>query len=676
MVPFRTILDRPAVRQIYRPKPIVKSAADKKPNSAETPLSVLALRKTGILGLFAVTYYVAYHFGMSFSQNFGSPFWFPDSVLLSLLLLTKPRNWWPFVLVTLPTRFFTSVMPGTPMWFLAACYVNDSAKGMLSAWLLRSDSVRREWFDSPRKFVNYFLIAVIFVPMISATAGAASRMAMGYSFLASWGTWFLGNSLASLVVTPGLLSLAGEFRRLTAHRTKVYVEICMITAGLAVTGYYSFLSDPDFISHYPFVLYLPGPFLLWAAMRFGLLGSSASLSLVGSLFIIGVSEGVGPLRTSSPASSLLSTQLLLFVICVPFMVLSVKIQQQRKMELALRESEERFRSLINTVPVMVWMSGNNALCTFFNKPWLEFTSRPIEKELGNGWLESIHFSDREKVFREYLEAFHARKNFSFEYRLLQGNKSYRWVLGNGIPRYAPDRTFLGYIASCIDITGRKQAEEKLRLMGIQLINAQETERIRIGQELHENLAQRLAALSIQLSCVAQTDAGKKGMSREIEEIQQQTLTICKDVANLSHQLRPPTLERLGMSLALRDLCERSSNENLRVSCSMAEDFPSLPETVSVSMYRVAQEALWNAQAHSGANQIHIDLKLENSVLILSIVDDGCGFIVDSTPGDGLGLATMSERMRVIGGNLTVASNPGIGTTITAVLPLKRQTAAG
>jgi signal transduction histidine kinase len=94
------------------------------------------------------------------------------------------------------------------------------------------------------------------------------------------------------------------------------------------------------------------------------------------------------------------------------------------------------------------------------------------------------------------------------------------------------------------------------------------------------------------------------------------------------------------------------------------------------MYRVAQEALWNAQAHSGANQIHIELKVENATLILSIVDDGCGFAVDSVSSGGLGLPTISERMRVIGGKLTVASNPGIGTTITAILPLQRQKAVG
>lgn len=645
-------------------------ATDKMAKSAAMPIWTSGVKRVCTLGVFTVSYFAAYHFGMSFTQKFASPFWFPDSVLLCFLLLNMPRNWWPFIVLTLPIRLFTSIPPNTPLWFLFACFLNDSAKAILTAWLLRSDSAGQGWFDSPRKYAKYFLIAVTIVPVLSALAGAASRVAQGFSFWPSWGSWFLGNSLTGLVITPGLLGLAKEFRQIASHRAKVYVEISLISAGLLSTGYISFLSYPGFISRYPFIVYLQIPFLLWAAIRFGLLGTSASLTLLGTFFITGVSEGTGPLQAS--ASGQVSIQLLLFVISVPLMFLSVKIQQQRKTELALRESEERFRSVIDTAPVMVWMSGINALAIFFNKPWLEFTGRLIGKELGHGWIESVHPSDRDQCAKDYLEAFHARRPFTFEYRLLHRNKSYRWVFGNGKPRFAADGTFLGYIGSCIDITSRKQAEEKLKLMRIQLINDQETERIRIGQELHDDLAQRLAALSIKLSCLSQSDvASRQELSHELEEVQQQILTICRDVANLSHQLRPPSLERLGLTLALRDLCERTTNETVRVACSMTEEFLSLPEAISVSMYRVAQEALWNAQAHSGAHQIHIDLKIESSDLILSIVDDGCGFAVDSGPGNGLGLPTMSERMRVIGGNLTVASNPGIGTTITAILPLKR-----
>src|SRR5258708_35698010 len=107
---------------------------------------------------------------------------------------------------------------------------------------------------------------------------------------------------------------------------------------------------------------------------------------------------------------------------------------------------------------MIWMSGTDKLCTFFNKGWLGFTGRPLEQELGDGWAEGVHREDFDRCFEVYVNSFEARQPFTMEYRLRRSDGEYRWVLDNGTPRFAPDDTFLGYIGSCIDITERKQAE--------------------------------------------------------------------------------------------------------------------------------------------------------------------------------------------------------------------------
>src|SRR5262249_29889100 len=138
------------------------------------------------------------------------------------------------------------------------------------------------------------------------------------------------------------------------------------------------------------------------------------------------------------------------------------LQQQRRTEASLRESEQRFREMIDHSPLMVWMSGVDAMGSFFNKPWLDFTGRSLEHELGNGWMEGVHHSDRERCIAEYLAAFEARVSFTLEYRLRRKDGTYRWVLYNGDPRLAADGRFVGYIGSCIDITDRRSVEEKLR----------------------------------------------------------------------------------------------------------------------------------------------------------------------------------------------------------------------
>ncbi len=140
------------------------------------------------------------------------------------------------------------------------------------------------------------------------------------------------------------------------------------------------------------------------------------------------------------------------------------ITKRKIAEEELRESEERFRTVANAAPVLIWMSGPDKLCTFFNKGWLDFTGRTLEQELGNGWAEGVHREDIDHCLDVYQNSFSARESFTMECRLRRSDGEYRWVLDIGTPRFASDGAFLGYIGSCIDITERKAAEEKFRLV--------------------------------------------------------------------------------------------------------------------------------------------------------------------------------------------------------------------
>ncbi len=155
---------------------------------------------------------------------------------------------------------------------------------------------------------------------------------------------------------------------------------------------------------------------------------------------------------------------------------TMDITERKQAEAALRESEERFESMANTAPVMIWISGLDKLCTFFNRGWLEFTGRTMEQELGNGWTSGVHPEDLNSCLAIYSSSFDARRSFQLAYRLRRADGEYRWVLDNGRPLYRGGE-FYGYIGSCIDVTEQKLVEERLRASETRLMDAQRLARV-------------------------------------------------------------------------------------------------------------------------------------------------------------------------------------------------------
>ena len=619
------------------------------------------------LAIYVIVYWAAYRYGMIFFSTYPSPIWFPDAVLLCALLLKPRSTWWMYVVAPLPIRLFVAVPADTPTWFLLVCYLNDALKGLLSAWILRRGATEGVWFTTLRGFVTYLLVAVALSPALSAF-GAAPFLTSG--FWQGWTQWFLGDALASLVLAPVLYCFLQETPLIGRATLKRHVELLILAAGLLTCSYIAFDRDWSHLTNSAFLLYLPTPFLIWAAVRFGPLATSTALFVMSTMATLGALAGIGPFASTSSESFVLAIQLFLFVPSTALMFLAVLRHQQHQTHSALRESEQRFRVVVDTAPVMVWMSDSEGLYIYVNKPWLVFTGLPLERHLGTGWTDNISSEDRDRVHKESLSAFHARKSLTLEYRLRRSDGAYRWMLDSGIPRFGPDESFLGYLGSCVDITHQKEAEEKLRRLPRELLNAQEAERQRIGQELHDDLGQRVVALSIGITSLSIQITGNEEIQTRFDNLRQQASDIVKDIARISHQLRPSVLQSLGLPIALQGLCEKSQDPHgINVVFTQRGEPPGhIPWLSSIALYRVAQEALRNALTHSGSDQVNIDLTTTPSGLLLEISDFGRGFETE-TCKRGLGLSGMVERMADIQGTLKVESIPGFGTTVTAEVPL-------
>jgi PAS domain S-box-containing protein len=393
--------------------------------------------------------------------------------------------------------------------------------------------------------------------------------------------------------------------------------------------------------------------------------SSRATGTLGELWALRVSGERFPIEASVSATQVGGKKL--------FTVILRDITERKRAESAVRESEQRFRLVANTAPVLIWMAGPDTLCNYFNQPWLDFTGRRLDAELGNGWTERVHPEDLDRCLDTYIQAFDRREQFKMEYRLRRFDGEYRWLLDIGVPRFNADHSFAGYIGSCIDISERKLAEEVLSSVNRRLIEAQERERTRIARELHDDIGQRLALLAVALQQMRQTlpdSAAEVGGG--IDELLKETSEMSNDIQALSHELHSSKLEYLGVVAAMRSFCnEFSKQQGVEVafkSYGLSGPLPS-PE-ISLSLYRVLQESLHNAAKHSGVRHFEVQLSGRPGEIHLTVSDSGAGFdILATRAGGGLGLTSMRERLKLIKGELSIESQPKRGTTIHARVPL-------
>ena len=343
-------------------------------------------------------------------------------------------------------------------------------------------------------------------------------------------------------------------------------------------------------------------------------------------------------------------------------------------QVILRESEERFRRVASTAPVMIWMAGADKLCTYFNLPWLQFTGRSLEEEFGNGWTKGVHPDDLPRCSETYARAFDRPEPFQMEFRLQRYDGEYRWMFDQGVPRFNSDGSFAGYIGSCIDITDRKLAQEALSDMSRKLIEAQEEERTWIARELHDDITQQVALLTVNLERLKRDSptSASAAVVQGLEEAIEQALRLGSDIQALSHRLHSSKLEYLGIATAASSFCrELSEKHGVQVEFHSECETKELRQEAALCLFRVLQESLQNALKHSGSQRFEVWLRRTSTGIELSVRDWGIGFKPEAAMrGQGLGLTSMRERLKLVHGELAIDSQAGLGTTVRATVTLR------
>jgi len=347
---------------------------------------------------------------------------------------------------------------------------------------------------------------------------------------------------------------------------------------------------------------------------------------------------------------------------------NMDVTERKQAEVALRESEEKFRSVFRDAGVgMVivsldgrFLAGNKTFCDLLGYR---------EEELVEKTVESITVAQDWPAFSQRLqETLKDGSSFQwFEKRCLHRSgqivftqSSASLIRGSdGAPRY--------FVGEVLDITKRKQAEEALAGMTRKLIEAQEQERARIGRELHDDINQRLAMVAVQLENL---EGDPFEVQRRVQQLRKEVTEISDDVQALSHELHSSKLEYLGAVAGIRGWCKEFGDRHGMKVTFNADVASPIPTDIAVTLFRVLQEALHNAAKHSGAKQVGVQLEEHSNEIHLIISDDGKGFEMNTAKqGRGLGLASMEERVRLVKGTLAIDSKPMAGTSIRARVPV-------
>jgi PAS domain S-box-containing protein len=496
-----------------------------------------SLALTGLWVLLSgACYYLATEIAwtLCFSDSKVSLLFPPHALLVSVLLLAPTRHWWAYVLAAICGHLLAAYQAHWTLSFALHSEVFDAVQNVSVAAGIRIFIKTPFRLTTLRDAIVFVLVAVVIVPFVTAFWGAALTLAYHYgtNYWVEWRKLGISNGVTAIVLVPvivlGVHRLSARWIRITPRRV---LEAGLLGTSLLIVGTLVFDALPPGPDTSPVLLYAPIPLLIWSALRFGLGGVSVFMLIITFQAIGGAMRGHGPFLMQSPAENALSLQLFLLVTATPLMFLAVVIEEEKRSQSALRESEARFRTVADVAPVMIWMSAADKLFNFFNKGWLEFTGRALEQEMGDGWAQAVHPEDREHCLEVYRRSFEARQPFTMEYRLRRNDGEYGWVLNSGTPRFNTDRAFVGYIGSCIDITLRRQAELDHQAQTMELARVG---RVALMGELAASLAHEVN--NPVGAMVANANAGQRLLARgglEAAELQE----ILADIVADGHRAR-------------------------------------------------------------------------------------------------------------------------------------------
>jgi len=409
----------------------------------------------------AAVYALFARIGLSFHavSSFATMVWPPSGISLAAVLLLGTR-FWPAVALG---AFFANSWIGAPIPVALAIAAGNTGEAVFAAWALRKIPGFRTELDRLRDVVGLVVFGGILGPGLSATVGVSSLSVAGLVapnvWVATWRAWFLGDSIAILILTPLILTRTAPA---PAGRPRTLLEKVALTLSICGASYFLFGVTQNGTTA------VLAPVLIWAALRFEVRGVAFATMLLAAIAIWETAHGNGPFASPVVEDGLARLQSFMLLTSATFLVLGATTLERRRADAARREaeatteeSETRYRKIADSVEQLLWISDSSGQVKFLNRAW-ERTIGPLEQARGMGWLDWVHPDDRADVLERRAQAIAAGRPYRLEERIRTKNGEYRWILARVVPVRDAQGRVKEWFGAATDVNVLKTAQADLR----------------------------------------------------------------------------------------------------------------------------------------------------------------------------------------------------------------------
>jgi signal transduction histidine kinase len=674
--------------------------------------------------LLALAYHLAARVGlqMAYVQANTSPVWPPSGIALAALLLFGV-NLWPGVALGV---VLGSLLTGAPLGLALGLGAANTLEALVGFLLLKRWVGFHLSIDRIQDVVGLAVSAAISTA-VSASIGVAVLFLFGYNsqatFFTTWVTWWVGNFLGVLVITPFILIWA-RYPIKAIRPERILESVIYLILLISVTGYVFGAPDGSSIFHQA-LIYLIIPFAIWAALRMEQIGAVTTVFIVSGIAIWGTVHGLGPFSRLPINESLILLQTFTGMVALTSLTLAASASERRQAEQALNRRVEDLAALNDASKEFL---GNldkialyHAICRLvverleLEAAWIELTGQEDAGPDSLSVAANVH-SPQAEVYATEAGRLNPLVRKTIFHALQTGEISISEPLANlspikeerdsgklqslaafplsyggnligvlavisaGRDGFPKDQLLLLESYSNLAVVAIQNSwlfdqvrlgNEQLHALSHRLMEIQEQERMHLSRELHDESGQILAALMVRLGLLERDAGAPDLMAEHIVELKRIVTEVLNNLHNLAIKLRPASLDHLGLITALQQYIDEYSRQyGLPVQFD-AEDIEDirLPPDIETALYRIVQESLTNVALHAQASQVDILLNRRGAGLVMTIEDNGIGFNPSPLADENrLGLFGMRERIEMLGGTFLLESSPGKGTTISVEAP--------